>query len=221
MSARAKAHMPMVLLTLLSILQALALELLWAHVREHDYLTEPTWTAFIAWVQIGTTLLGVLLIWVLYTSMVMRFRWVPSTSDSLYPFLIGILEFVMIAALGPESLGYWFATLGVLFGITTAAMQMVLRRARLDGENDEWFASIAPATLRDFYPSASAVVVLVGFGTALGVTGHRGIFALGGADRCSRRTGLPDVLERRFLVARDECQQSDRRGGRRPITTEH
>lgn len=178
MRARAKAHMPMVLLTLLSILQALALELLWGHIRASDYLTEPTWTAFVAWVQIGTTLLGVLLIWLLYSSMVMRFRWVPSTSDSLYPFAIGILQFVMIAALGPQWLGYWFVTLGVLFGVTSAAMQIVLRRARLDGENDEWFGSIAPATLRDFYPVMAIVGVLVGFGAALWVTGHQGIFAL-------------------------------------------
>lgn len=179
MRTRAKAHMPMVLLTLLSILQALALELLWAHIRANDYLTEPTWTAFLAWVQIGTTLLGVLLIWLLYSSMVMRFRWVPSTSDSLFPFAIGILQFVTIAALGPERLGYWFVTLGVLFGVTSAALQIVLRRARLDGENDEWFANIAPATLRDFYPAMMIVVLLVGFGVALGVTGHQGVFALG------------------------------------------
>jgi len=168
----------MVLLTLLSILQALAVELLWSHVRDHDYLLESSWIAVISWVQIGATLLGVLLIWLLYSSMVMRFRWVPSTSDSLFPFIIGILQFVMIAALGPDRLGYWFVTLGILFGVTSAALQIVLRRARLDGDNDEWFANIPRATRRDFYPVVAVVGLLTGLGIALGVTGHQGPLAL-------------------------------------------
>jgi len=37
---RAKEHFPMVFLTLLIIVQALALELLWSHVRGADYLFE-------------------------------------------------------------------------------------------------------------------------------------------------------------------------------------
>jgi len=170
--------MPSVLLTLLSILQALALELLWAHVNEHEYLYEASWLALLGWVQIAATLVGVFLIWLLYSSMVMRFRWVPMTSDSLYPFIIGILQFVLIAALGPDRLGWWFVGLGVLFGATSAALQMVLRRARLDGENDEWFARIAPATWRDFYPVMGVVGMLTMIGIALGVTGHQGPLAL-------------------------------------------
>jgi hypothetical protein len=198
MRERAKAQMPMVLLTLLSILQALAIELLWAHVRETGYLTEPGWTALIAWVQIGTTLLGVLLIWLLYSSMVMRFRWVPSTSDSLHPFGIGILQFVMVAALGPERLGYWFVTLGVLFGFTSAALQIVLRRARLDGENDEWFANIAPATVRDFYPVMAVVGLLIGIGIALHATGHQGPFALAGLLLATAALGYQMYLNHLF-----------------------
>ena len=47
--ARAKAQMPTVLLTLLSILQALALELLWTHIREHGYLMTTSWGAALSW----------------------------------------------------------------------------------------------------------------------------------------------------------------------------
>jgi hypothetical protein len=39
----------MVLLTLLSIVQALALELLWSHVRESGYLFDTSWTALLTW----------------------------------------------------------------------------------------------------------------------------------------------------------------------------
>ena len=51
-----------VLLTLLSIVQALALELIWSHLHEVDYLFEVSLTAAIAWLQIGATLLGIVLI---------------------------------------------------------------------------------------------------------------------------------------------------------------
>lgn len=177
MRTRAKAQMPMVLLTLLSILQALALELLWAYVREHEQLMEVTWAAALLWTQIFATLLGVLLIWLLYSSLVMRFRWVPTTSDTLYPFVIGILQFVLIATLGVATLGRWFVVLAILFAVTTAAVQMVLRRARLAGENEDWFANFSPATLRDYYPVIGVVALLAGIGVLLDVTDHRGWFA--------------------------------------------
>jgi hypothetical protein len=176
--ARAKAQMPTVLLTLLSILQALALELLWTHIRESDYLTTASWDAVLSWLQIAATLFGILLIWLLYSGMVMRFLWVPTTSDTLYPFVIGILEFVLIAVLGPDGLALWFIVLAALFGITTMALQFVLRRARLDGENDEWFEAIPPATFRDFVPVITVVATLTVLGIALGVSGHQGLFAM-------------------------------------------
>jgi hypothetical protein len=170
--------MPMVLLTLLSIIQALALELTWGHVQDHAYLFEPTWLSLLAWVQIGTTLLGILLIWLLYSSMVMRFRWVPSTGDSTLPFVIGIVEFTLIATLGPDNLGWWFLAMAVLFGITHWAIHLIMRRARQDGENDAFFATVKPATIRDFYPTFIIVGTLTGAGLLLGVTGHVGVLAL-------------------------------------------
>ena len=112
MRERAKEHFPTVLLTLLSIVQALALELLWAHLHEADYLFQLSWIAVLSWVQVIATLLGVVLIWVVYASNVMRFRWVPTTSDSVYPFLIGLIEFMLIDTLGPDEIGQWAAADG-------------------------------------------------------------------------------------------------------------
>jgi hypothetical protein len=178
MRARAKAHMPMVLLTLLSIVQALALELLWGHVQEQDYLLALSWPALLGWIQIGATLLGILLIWLVYTSMVMRFRWVPTTSDSVFPFLIGIIEFILIATLGPDTIGQWCLMLGVIFGVTTWVSQGILRRAREDGENAEFFTTVTRARLRDYRLQITVVVVLAAFGVSLWITGHQGWGAL-------------------------------------------
>ena len=170
--------MPMVLLTLLSIIQALALELTWQHLVDQPYLFEATFIAFASWLQIVTTLLGILLIWLLYSTMVMRFRWVPSTSDTVFPFLIGLIEFTLIAVLGPERLMWWFIALAVLFATTHWSIQLILVQARRDGENAAFFSTIPPATLRDFAPTIGVCTLLFAVGITLGVTGHQGMFVL-------------------------------------------
>jgi hypothetical protein len=152
----------MVLLTLLSIVQALALELLWSHVRESGYLFDTSWTALLTWMQVGTTFLGIVVIWIAYASIAMRFRWVPSTSDSVYPFVVGLLEFILIETLAPEYMGWWFICLA----------------ARRDGENEEFFAKLEPATTRDFYPAFAIIFGCIVAGIYLAVSSDRGILAL-------------------------------------------
>ena len=82
----------MVLLTLLSIVQALALELLWSQVRESGYLLEFTWLSVLAWIQIGASFLGIVVIWIVYASTAMLFRWVPTTSAAIHSFSTNFLE---------------------------------------------------------------------------------------------------------------------------------
>lgn len=178
MRSRAKAHMPMVLLTLLSIIQALALELIWAHIREQPYLFETGWIALLSWIQVITTLAGIMLIWLLYSTLVMRFRWVPTTSDTVFPFLIGLIEFTLIAVMGPDRLLWWFLSLAVLFAITHCSIQLIMMAARQDQENASFFDAVAPATLRDFMPTITICLLLTGFGLGLGFSGHQGVLAL-------------------------------------------
>jgi len=168
----------MVLLTLLSIVQALALELLWSHIRESGHLFDMSLPAILSWVQIATNFMGIVLIWVVYASIAMRFRWVPSTSDSIYPFIIGLLEFAQIEALGPEYMGWWFALLAMIFGLMTVVTHLKMRRARLDGDNDEFFTDFKPATIRDFFPAAVIIIGFVIAGLYFGFSGDRGIVAL-------------------------------------------
>jgi len=160
MRERAKEHFPTVLLTLLSIVQALALELLWAHLHEADYLFQPTWIAVLCWAQVLATLLGVVLIWVVYASNVMRFRWVPVTSDSVYPFLIGLIEFMLIDTLGADEIGQWLLLMAAVFGVMHWVAHTTMRRARQDSDNEAFFADVSPAQLRDFYPQFAVVGAL-------------------------------------------------------------
>ncbi len=165
--ARVKEHLPSVLLTLLSIVQALALELLWSHIQETAYLYEFSASAVLWWGQIGAVFLGIVVIWVVYASSAMRLRWVPSIGDSVYPFVIGVSEFVLVAALGPEHLGAWFLTMAFVFAIMNWVSHDTMRRARLDEENAEFFRNRGRATLKDFTGAFVVVTSLAAIGAAL------------------------------------------------------
>jgi hypothetical protein len=53
-----------------------------------------------------------------------------------------------------------------------------MRRARRDGENEEFFAKLEPATTRDFYPAFAIIFGCIVAGIYLAVSSDRGILAL-------------------------------------------
>lgn len=177
MRSRAKEHFPMVLLTLLSIVQALALELLWSHVMEASYLFEASWQTGLAWIQLTAAFLGLVLIWVFYASNTMRFRWVPGTSDSVYPFVIGLLEFMMIETLGSDKVGLWLGLMAAIFASMIWIAHSTMRRARADSDNQAFFKDSVPAKLVDFYPHIVAVSVIMSAGLYVHFSGNVGIIA--------------------------------------------
>lgn len=164
MRSRAKSHLPHVLLTLLSIIQALALELFWSEVQTLDVLFTASWVAVTTWIQVASTFLGILVIWVVYATTVMRFSWVPSISDSVVPFFVGLLQFILIESLGVISASAWFVSLAVIFALMHGESHMIMRRARRDPDNAEFFRQVNPATIRDTIPPVLMVVLLLGFG---------------------------------------------------------
>ena len=164
MRARAKEHLPHVLLTLLSIIQALALELFWSELQSLNYLFELSWLSISTWTQVAATFLGILVIWIVYATTVMRFSWVPSISDSVVPFFVGLLQFILIESLGVENAGAWFFSLAIILGIMHGESHMIMRRARRDPDNAEFFEQINPATTSDFIPPALMVISLLSLG---------------------------------------------------------
>ncbi|MEZ5557744.1 MAG: hypothetical protein R3E86_04265 [Pseudomonadales bacterium] len=159
-----KDQLPAVMLTLLSIVQALALEMLWTRLHEVDALYQPGWPAATLWAQMAANFGGIIVIWVVYVSTVMRFRWVPAISDSVYPFFIGIGELVLIETSGPELVGVWFLIMALIFAVMNWVSHHTLRRARLEPENEWFFRHVGPARFRDFRAAAAIVAVLSGYG---------------------------------------------------------
>jgi len=175
---RARANLPTVLLTLLSIVQALALEFLWTHVRENGPLFELSRLSVLLWIQLLTTFVGIMLIWIVYASHVMRLRWVPKTTDSVYPFVIGLLEFILIELLGPENIGLWMICNAAVFGVMVWISHRTMKRARLDGANEAFFKHVEPAGMKEFLPVAAIVFVGTTAGIYLAMTENTGWPAL-------------------------------------------
>ena len=167
----------MVLLTLLSVVQALALEWLWSHVSSREGLYEWSLAAACAWLQFATAQIGIIFIWLIYSTIAMRFRWVPKTADSVFPFVVGIIQFFMIESMGPGKFGQWFLMLALIFAVMTVGTHRIMRRARMDGGNEAFFSTLAPAKPRDFRASIAIVGGFSAAGIYLWISGNEGWIA--------------------------------------------
>jgi hypothetical protein len=175
---RAKDRFPMVLLTLLSIVQALALEFLWDHTRHRTEIFEISEVALLGWLQIVASLNIIIVIWLMYAGMLMRFRWTPTVSDSIWPFFVGLIQFLMIEIMGAEKLALWIIVLALIYGTTNFINHRAMKRARIDPANREFFDQYLPATLRDFAPQITMVTTLILAGSWIWFSGHHGWFAI-------------------------------------------
>ena len=175
---RARDNFPSVLLTLVSIIQAIALESLWDQVRGRTELYEPTWDALLGWLQVVVSFNVIVLIWLIYVGLVMRVRWTPTIGDSALPFLVGLVQFSMIEMMGPQRLWAWIFVLGLISAFMTILTHGLLKRARLDPDNREMFEKLSPATWRDFLPQIVTVSLAFLAGAWLWYSGDYDWFAL-------------------------------------------
>jgi hypothetical protein len=195
---RAREHFPSVLLTLLSIIQALAVELWWSSIRESDYLWSGGWDAWLGWAQYFVVLLGILEIWLVYTSMVMRFVWVPGFQDSIFPFLIGIMEFSMLELVGPDHVAAWMCVLGTIFVLMVVGSHQLFVQARQDPANARYFGSVRPASRDDFLIQAATVAGIFAMALLVYWTDSQGALAFGCIVVCAGILGYQIDDTRRF-----------------------
>jgi hypothetical protein len=175
---RAKDLLPSIVITVLSMIQALALELFWTKIQATEFLWQGGWISTVFWLQLAVTGMGILLIWIMYVSLMLRFSWLPSMQDTMIPFAIGLLEFSMIDLMGPATLGPWFLLLAATFGLSLTAIHASHRRARKEPENDYFFRQAAPASWRDYGWSVTTIGLLVLMGIALWLTNGQRVLAV-------------------------------------------
>ena len=143
---RATKQLPSVLLTLLSIIQAIALESLWERTIHRQEFFEASWIATLGWLQVTVTFSVIVLIWIVYIALLMRFRWTPALTDLALPFAVGIAQFALIELTSPARLGEWCLGLAALAVIAMAIDFRFIRRARRDPRNREFFDNVLPAS---------------------------------------------------------------------------
>lgn len=133
--------------------------------------------AILGWLQLAANLLAILLVWLIYSDLVLQFSWVPTTLDAMFPFLVGILEFAQISTLGSEKIGLWFVVLSLLFAAMAWISEVTMKRVRLDDDNRDIFANVSPATGRDHAMSIAPVVRLLLVGVGLWLSENQGWWA--------------------------------------------
>lgn len=170
---RAREQLPQVLLGVLSILQALALELLWEQGvgglggwREAGALANGL-------LQVSCTFLGIMVVWLMYASLVLRFSWVPRFVDLLLPFVLGVLEFGLISLMTPERAPAYFGLLALVFVVAAATNYGIYAAISADTTQ-----AIESTGLQGYGPTVvSTVALLISaalsayFGAASWVTG--------------------------------------------------
>jgi hypothetical protein len=155
---RAREQFPSVLLGVLGIIQALALELLWQDGIGGLDRWRSLGAALAGWLEVVAVFLGVIVIWLMYATLVLRFAWVPRFADLVFPFVLGALEFLLVEWTAPEQVAAFFFGLAAIF-VMGASMTFSIFRAMIA-------AGDVPALpqrqqLSGYYPAAAAALVLV------------------------------------------------------------
>jgi hypothetical protein len=176
--SRARELLPSVLLTLLSVVQALALEALWSAVHESPWLGLGGQRAWVGWLQSAAIFEGIVVIWLLYIGIVMRFTWVPATRDSVVPFVIGAGELCMISMMEPGLLDWWFWVLAAVFVVSARVSNAMFQSGMADPQNDK-IVVLASNPLERWASSIAAGIIAV-CGVGVRVWGEDGAFAIFG-----------------------------------------
>jgi hypothetical protein len=159
---------PSVNLTVISIIQALALEVLWSAIIERDHLWAWNTTALTGWLQAAAVFQVIFFLWLVYVQLVMRVRWVVTARDSLIPFVLGLAQFSLASLIDPDKLHIWFymlaatAVFGAWINVGTE------RAARREPDNAELFAALGPdRLLTDLVPLIGSAVVSLAAGVVV------------------------------------------------------
>jgi hypothetical protein len=158
---RAKQRWPMVLLTLVSIIQALALETLWVEVAGEQELFSEGLDGVIAALQAASVLLAIIVIWIFFAHLVMRFVWLPGLRDTIAPFALGLIEFVVAEFIGAGQYGLWIACISLAFLVSHVVLLSTFARAAREPENADFFAAQPTGLLQRHGPTLGSMALLL------------------------------------------------------------
>jgi hypothetical protein len=154
------------------------MEALWSNVRGNAYLFASGVSAWIVWLQVVAIFQGIVVIWLFYIGIVMRFSWVPSTRDSVAPFVLGAGELTMIQLMeDPALLAYWFWVLAGIFLVSTWVSRAMFVAAMTDPANEQIDISSDGSNF-DSYLSWGATATIGLSGVVVWILGSDGAAAI-------------------------------------------
>jgi hypothetical protein len=132
-------YMPTYYVTLVSIIQSIALGLLFAALfNEVSGITrgtfDPIWTILI----IGTFFI-IISIWITYTRTVPAMRVIPQTLDAIIPFFFGLTQALAIFCISLHEIAWFYFSLSSCAGVAILQYIHSFRQARFHYENNREF----------------------------------------------------------------------------------
>ena len=168
---RIRERWPQVLLTLTSIIQALALETLFSEITEERRAVLPGPEFLILWLQVSCVLLVIVVVWLFYAQVVMRLTWVPELDDTLSPFALGVSQFILVDTIGSAGIGWWIAGISLPVAIAGFTSARILKKAARDPANELFFATVTSRGWTRQLPTFMAMMILIAFGVFIEFAG--------------------------------------------------
>ena len=109
-------------------------------------------------------LIGTILVWVSYATNVTRFLWVPTIQEFVMPFAVGLIQFSIIQMLTVQLTGPWMVLVAALILTINWIAHSTMRKARLDGDNSDFFTGTTTASWRDFQLAIGSIALLLVYG---------------------------------------------------------
>ena len=112
---KALSQFPAMYVTLVSVVQAIALEALVSRVSEVGPLSMAGWDVALLWLEIGLLGQTIFYVWVSYTLLVTLAQWVFRIFDFGSAFAVGVFQLVAIGWVGPQTIKPFFLMVSVGF----------------------------------------------------------------------------------------------------------
>ena len=84
--------------------------------------------------------------------------------EFVMPFAVGLVQFSIIQMLTVQLVGPWMVLVAVLILTINWIAHSTMRKARLDGDNGDFFAGTTTASWRDFQLAIGSIALLLAYG---------------------------------------------------------
>jgi hypothetical protein len=165
---RYRENAPGIFLALVSMIQAVALEMLVSRAYELSADASGASEVAVVLIQGASTLLFGFYWWVVVAQGVFSLRWTPGFGDVIAPFALGIGQLLAVQLMGPDHLLSWAYLMGTLLLVVAPLLFFSLRDFGQFPENKEFVANIPRNILTAF--NLSAGLALFGAGVLSGLT---------------------------------------------------